>query len=110
MPYCPSLTPDGLSGNVAAPGQQFWTKVENFDGVKVYQRNDLINPNLVDSRGRTNLQRMEKGLAPIGSDGKSLELHHMLQRNDSPIAEVTNTFHKQNTRIIHINPNTIPSG
>jgi hypothetical protein len=53
---------------------------------------------------------MEQGLAPIGSDGKSVNLHHMLQTNDSPIAEVTQTFHQQNSKVIHINPNTIPSG
>ncbi|GHU49351.1 hypothetical protein AGMMS50289_26410 [Betaproteobacteria bacterium] len=34
----------------------------------------------------------------------------MLQSNNSAIAEVTQAFHKQNTSVIHINPNTIPSG
>lgn len=79
-------------------------------GVKVYQRNDIIDPNLVDARGRTNLQRMDQGLAPIGSDGNPVNLHHMLQTNDGPIAEVTQNFHQQNSKVIHINPNTIPSG
>jgi hypothetical protein len=32
------------------------------------------------------------------------------QRNDSPIADMTQTFHQQNSSVIHINPNTIPSG
>jgi hypothetical protein len=53
---------------------------------------------------------MKAGLAPIGKDGKSIELHHLLQTNDSSIAEMTNTFHKSNHSAIHINPNTIPSG
>ncbi|UFJ43393.1 HNH/ENDO VII family nuclease [Brevibacillus humidisoli] len=53
---------------------------------------------------------MKQGLAPIGPDGKSINLHHTIQTNDSPIAEVTQTFHKDNHSIIHINPNTIPSG
>lgn len=29
---------------------------------------------------------------------------------DSPIAEVTQTFHQQNSKVIHINLNTSPSG
>ncbi|WP_368292712.1 HNH/ENDO VII family nuclease [Dehalobacter sp. TBBPA1] len=58
----------------------------------MYQRNDIIDPNLVDARGRTNLQRMDKGLAPIGSDGNPVNLHHMLQTNDGSIAEVTQSY------------------
>ena len=34
----------------------------------------------------------------------------MTQRNASSITEVTQTFHKDNSSVIHINPNTIPSG
>lgn len=58
----------------------------------------------------TNLERMATGRAPIGTDGKPVNLHHMLQSNDSAIAELTQTFHQQNSKIIHINPNVIPSG
>jgi hypothetical protein len=53
---------------------------------------------------------MERGLAPLGPDGEAINLHHLLQTQDSPIAEMTATFHRQYGRIIHINPNTIPSG
>jgi filamentous hemagglutinin len=34
----------------------------------------------------------------------------MTQRHDGPIAEVTQSFHKDNSKIIHINDNSIPSG
>lgn len=34
----------------------------------------------------------------------------MTQTNDSAIAEVTQSFYQQNTKIIHINPKTIPAG
>ncbi|GGK06273.1 hypothetical protein GCM10007063_30960 [Lentibacillus kapialis] len=34
----------------------------------------------------------------------------MTQKNESSIAEVTQSFHKENNTIIHINPNTMPSG
>jgi filamentous hemagglutinin len=53
---------------------------------------------------------MEMGRAPIGKDGKSVNLHHMLQKQDGPIAEVTQSFHKDNHATIHINDNSIPSG
>ncbi|WP_207518859.1 HNH/ENDO VII family nuclease [Pseudogracilibacillus auburnensis] len=91
-------------------GYKYWNKTTQFKNVKVYQRDDIINPNMKDARGRTNLERMKKGLAPLGPDGKSINLHHMTQRNESSIAEVTQTFHKDNSSVIHINPNTIPSG
>jgi len=81
-----------------------------INGNKVYQRNDLFDPNAVDSRGRSNLQRMEKGLAPLDSNGQSVNLHHMLQKQDGPIAEVTQSFHKDNHSVLHINDNSIPSG
>ncbi|HBI6923015.1 TPA: SH3 domain-containing protein, partial [Clostridium perfringens] len=91
--------------------RKYWTKVDTFKGIKVYQRDDLINPNLIDSKGRTNLERMlNDGIAPLDSNGDSINLHHMIQTNDSAIAEVTKKFHQQNTKTIHINPNTIPSG
>ncbi len=90
--------------------RKFWTNKVEFKGNKVYQRNDLIDIKLKDGRNRTNLERMKKGLAPIGPDGKPLNLHHMTQRHNGPIAEVSQTFHQKNSRIIHINPSTTQSG
>src|SRR5690606_33302359 len=72
-------------------GYKYWNKNIQFKNVKIYQRDDIINPNLKDARGRTNFERMKKGLAPLGPDGKSINLHHMTQRNESSIAEVTQT-------------------
>jgi hypothetical protein len=96
-----------------APGRtpnQYWTKRTDFQGHRVHQRDDLIDPGAVDPKGRTNVDRMERGLAPIGPDGKSLNLHHTTQRNDGALAEVSQTFHQQNARTLHINPNSTPSG
>jgi hypothetical protein len=88
----------------------YWNKTVEFKGTKVYQRDDLIDPNFVGKDGRTNLQLMKEGLAPFGPDGKKLELHHMLQTTKGPIAETTKTFHRQNKSAIHINTQDIPSG
>jgi RHS repeat-associated protein len=90
--------------------RKYWTNTTEHNGVKVYQRNDLIDPNRIDNYGRTNLQRMQGGTAPIGPDGNSINLHHMTQRNSSAIAELTQSFHQTYRKIIHINPNSIPSG
>ncbi|MFA9560378.1 HNH/ENDO VII family nuclease [Evansella sp. AB-rgal1] len=100
----------GSAGKGIGNGYNYWNKTTQFKNVKVYQRDDIINPNMKDSRGRTNLERMKKGLAPLGPDGKSINLHHTTQRNESSIAEVTQTFHKNNSFVIHINPNTMRSG
>jgi hypothetical protein len=89
---------------------RFWRKSKQFKGNKVFQRDDLIDPKKMDSKGRTNVLRMKKGLAPLGPDGKPINLHHMLQAQDGAIAEMTQTFHQKNSKIIHINPNTTPSG
>jgi hypothetical protein len=68
----------------------------------VYQRNDIIDPNLIDSRGRTNIERMKAGAAAIGPDGKPLNLHHILQDPDGPIAELTDTFHESNPKLLNL--------
>jgi len=102
---------DVVSVNYFGQERKYWSaEPVNVNGNKVYQRNDLFDPNAVDSRGRSNIQRMEKGLAPLDANGQSVNLHHMLQKQDGPIAEVTQSFHKDNHSVIHINDNSIPSG
>lgn len=55
-----------------------------------------------DQFGRTNLERMEQGLAPL-VDGQPIELHHIGQEMDSPLAELTPTEHRGegNYSILH---------
>lgn len=48
---------------------------------------------LKDEFGRTNLQRMKEGLAPIDSSGKSFQLHHIGQKNDGTLAILTEAEH-----------------
>ncbi|QAU24938.1 hypothetical protein EO087_13840 [Dyella sp. M7H15-1] len=93
--------------------RKFWSQDPvNFEGNKVYQRNDLIDPARIDPKtGMTNLELMQSGRAPIGPDGKPLNLHHMLQTQDGPIAEVTQGFHQQYNATLHVNSGSnIPSG
>lgn len=90
-------------------GGKFWKKSTAFDGRTVYQRDDLIDPRLV-TNGRTNLERMSGGNAPYGPDGERVELHHMLQTESGPLAEVSGTFADRYKSTIHINPNAWGTG
>lgn len=40
----------------------------------------------------------------------TMNLHHLIRSENGGIAEMTKSFHQKNTKIIHINPNTIESG
>lgn len=107
---------DAVETGVRTSGK-FWKKSTNFKGVKVYQRDDIFKPNQMSSwkvNGKTikgtNIQRMASGRAPIGVDGKSVNLHHMTQGNNSGIAEMTASFHQKNSAVMHINPSAVPSG
>uniref|UniRef100_UPI0035D0A905 HNH/ENDO VII family nuclease n=2 Tax=unclassified Bartonella TaxID=2645622 RepID=UPI0035D0A905 len=80
---------------------------------KAYQRDDLFDPDKMVSwtvKGEevwgTNVERMKAGKAPIGFDGWSVELHHLKQTPDGPIAEMSHEFHKKYTSVIHANPKT----
>ncbi len=67
---------------------------------RVYQRND-IDFGYRDATGRTNLDRMKDGNAPIGNDGQPIQLHHVLQKESGPMAEVREITHKEYHRILH---------
>lgn len=62
-----------------------------------------IDLDYVDDMGRTNLQRMKAGLAPLDSTGKPYELHHIGQKADSTLAILTKEEHMQggNNKIWH---------
>ncbi len=103
---------DQMKGKASTMGVvvKKWGKPVTVGNRNVFQRADLVDPNKKDKRGRTNLQRMKQGMAPVGPDGKSVNLHHMIQSDKGSIAEVAGGFHEKYHRIIHINPHTIPSG
>lgn len=76
------FTPVQFEGIVRVNG------IERDVSRRVYQRND-IDFNYVDKdTGQTNLERMLKGKAPYGRDGKPLELHHILQKEVGPMVEI----------------------
>lgn len=69
---------------------------------KALIRND-IDWNQTDEKGRTNEERIKRGLAPLDKDGDSIELHHIGQHADSLLAELTFKEHRGdgNDTILH---------
>jgi hypothetical protein len=63
--------------------------------------NKEIDPSIIDENNKSNLSRMKDGLAPIGSDGKLMDLHHIGQKPDSPLGELTKTDHQENSGVLH---------
>lgn len=71
-------------------------------GKKALIRKD-IDWSRIDEKGRTNEERIKRGLAPLDRDGNSIELHHVGQHADSPLAELTFKEHRAdgNDTILH---------
>ena len=74
---------------------------KTVNGKKVVQRDQTFDKDYTDAEGRTNCDRMKRGLAPLGKDGKSVELHHLKQQDDGIITEMTFSEHKDYTNILH---------
>ena len=70
-------------------------KAFNINGKTALIRN--IDLDYVDDiTGKTNLQLMQTGNAPIDSVGKKYQLHHIGQQSDSPLAILQHSEHMQN--------------
>lgn len=67
--------------------------------VEINGRKCLIKENIdldyTDEDGISNRERMKRGLAPLDSKtGKPIELHHLGQKADSPLVELTEEEHR----------------
>ncbi len=51
--------------------------------------------------GWTNLDLMENGYAPIGPDGKQINLHHVLGQEPGPMVELMSSTHKKYHKPLH---------
>ena len=64
-----------------------------INGKKCLIRSD-IDMDQKDEDGISNRERMERGRPPITKDGDEVELHHIGQKPDSPLAELTTQEHR----------------
>ena len=72
------------------------------NGKKCLMRTD-INWDQKDQFGMTNRERVAEGYAPLDKNGKPIQLHHIGQHADSPLAELTFEEHRTggNDKILH---------
>lgn len=98
------IDPLGLSG-IFSPAT--WTATSpkgTGNAYKVFQQNidwDIVNP----KTGLTNLEAaLKTGKAPIGTDGKSINLHHSKQKGHGPLFEMTDSVHKKYDRTNALHP------
>lgn len=82
----------------------------HFRGTDFYIAEGTFELEQMDALGRTNLQRMKQGLAPVGTDGMYVNLHHMIQQEAGGIIEIPESAHKKGHKVLHINPSSVPSG
>ena len=77
-------------------------KEVEINGKKCLIRDD-IDPDQKDEDGISNRERMERGRPPITKNGEEVELHHIGQKQSSPLAELTTEEHRGvgNDSILH---------
>ena len=81
-------------------------KAKEVAGRKVYQRDDIIDPDRIDPvTGLTNLELMKKGKAPLGPDGREINLHHATQDEPGTMVELTASYHSKNHKPLHMYTN-----
>jgi hypothetical protein len=96
---------DSLSSKIYTPVEYKGTVKVNGEvkdvSRRVYQRNDIDTNYFDETTGLTNLERMQAGKPPIGTDGNPVELHHVLQQEAGPMAELRELTHQQYYSQLH---------
>lgn len=84
-------------------------KVVTVNGRCVILVEGLFDPNYIDKKGRTNMERLSKGLAPIGNDDAPLNVHHLDQTDDGIVVAIPKTLHQKYDSMLHSNTGQAPS-
>lgn len=76
-------------------------EVSSIEGKDCLIRTDIDYTQEVD--GQTNLERMREGKCPYSTDGQKIELHHIGQNPNAPLAELTTIEHRgpENDMTLH---------
>lgn len=99
--------PNSIIENIGSEEEKEIYENANVEPTQINGRDVLVKQDIdleqTDDLGRTNLERMEQGLAPLDKNGKPIELHHIGQKMDSPLVELTAEEHrgKGNDTILH---------
>jgi hypothetical protein len=95
--------------------------IRTIEELSVYMRNGLqestvcdrpcllmkIDPERCDAMGRSNVERTAVGRAAVDENSDAVNLHHIGQKEDSPLAELPQRVHKESDGILH--DKTIPT-
>ncbi|MEM5601433.1 HNH/ENDO VII family nuclease [Bacillus cereus] len=99
-----NLESGGVKGTGEVKGFKFssesYSPIE-YQGRRIYQRNDIDWKMVDPNTGLSNLERAQMGWAPLGKDGRAINLHHILQQEPGPMVEILQTVHRKNYRILH---------
>ncbi|OMI29058.1 hypothetical protein BTA31_04755 [Bacillus haynesii] len=68
---------------------------------KVYTFKDLDINRIDPETGMTNLQLMKKGRTPYANDGTQINLHHLIQEEPGPMAEIPDSWHTKYSKVLH---------
>lgn len=79
--------------------------IESVEGKDCLIRTDIDYEQIID--GETNLDRMKAGKCPYSRDGEKIELHHIGQNPNAPLAELTMTEHRGPTNDMILHDKTI---
>ena len=67
----------------------------NFKGKPLLKITACLIQKLLTPKAERISKEWKKGLAPIGHDGKSVNVHHIDQTNTGPLLEMSQTNHQQ---------------
>lgn len=98
---------DEIIDNIRSIDEYEIYKKAGLQEVEIGNRKALIRNDIdwsqIDEKGRSNAERIKRGLAPLDKDRNPIELHHIGQHIDSPLAELTFKEHRcdGNDTILH---------
>lgn len=82
-----------VSPQEAAHYREIGLRPQEVAGRECYVRDD-IDWRRADGLGQTNAERAQQGLAPLDTQGRPYELHHVQQKNEGILAELTQPEHR----------------
>ena len=95
--------------------EQINSHIRTLPELEIYQNQNLredvvngrscltaeINPQQTDAMGTTNAERMAAGRAPVDENGDAMHLHHIGQKESSPLAELKAEVHQKWDSVLH---------